>query len=58
MENRSMSFQEFIVSSDLPVLVDFWSDRCEPCKMMEPILHSLAQDWIDRIKVIKVDTEK
>jgi thioredoxin len=57
MENSSMSFQEFITTSEIPVLADFWAEWCGPCKMMGPVLHSLAQEWKERIKVIKVNTE-
>jgi len=57
MEVKPLSFQEYITSSDKPVLADFWAEWCGPCKMMGPILHELAQEWTGRIKVIKVNTE-
>jgi thioredoxin 1 len=58
MDTAPLSFNEFITASDKPVLADFWAEWCGPCKMMGPILHSLAQEWNGRIKVIKVNTEK
>ncbi|HEX2958781.1 MAG TPA: thioredoxin [Chitinispirillaceae bacterium] len=57
MEDTTTNFQEYITKSELPVLVDFWADWCGPCKMMAPVLHSLAQEWKGRINVIKVNTE-
>jgi thioredoxin 1 len=57
-ETQSKDFDAFISSQDLPVLSDFWADWCGPCKMMEPVLKDLAKDWKDRLKVIKVDTDK
>lgn len=58
MENIPASFQEFITTSQLPVLVDFWAEWCGPCKMMGPVLHELAREWKGRINIIKVNTEK
>jgi thioredoxin 1 len=57
MEVAQLSFNEYINSSDRPVLADFWAEWCGPCKMMGPVLHDLAQEWSGRIKVIKVNTE-
>ena len=57
MENTTLSFSDYINSSDKPVLADFWAEWCGPCKMMGPVLHELAQEWKDRIRVIKVNTE-
>ena len=38
------TFDEFVRSSDLPVLVDFWAEWCQPCKQLDPILTALAAD--------------
>jgi thioredoxin 1 len=54
----SNKFADFIASSDKPVLVDFYADWCGPCRMMAPILNELKSIWGDRIRIIKVDTER
>jgi thioredoxin 1 len=51
-------FIELINQSDMPVLVDFYAVWCAPCKMVTPILHDVAQDFEDRIKVIKIDVDR
>lgn len=50
-------FENEVLKSDKPVLVDFWAPWCMPCKMMGPILEELAED-MDSIKVVKVNTEE
>lgn len=51
------SFSQMI-NSEIPLLVDFYADWCEPCKMMNPILKDLKKQMGDRINIIKVDAEK
>lgn len=58
MEIHTADFNEFIRSSDLPVLADFWAEWCGPCRMMAPVLKELAHDWKGRIVVVKVNTEE
>jgi thioredoxin 1 len=55
--NKS-EFSAEVLSSDLPVLVDFWAPWCMPCRMMAPILDDLAEDLEGKIKVMKVNTEE
>lgn len=51
------SFSE-VINADTPVLVDFYTDWCGPCKMMNPILKDLKKDMGSNINIIKVDAEK
>jgi len=51
------SFDQDVLSSELPVLVDFWAAWCGPCKMIAPILDEIANDYAGKIKVCKVDVD-
>ncbi len=51
------NFEEEVLKSDLPVLVDFYADWCGPCKMMAPIVERMAQDYDGKLKVGKCDTQ-
>jgi thioredoxin 1 len=51
------AFQLEVLESSLPVLVDFTAVWCGPCKMLEPIVNQLAQDWEGKIKVYKLDVD-
>jgi len=51
-------FKDEVLTSELPVLVDFWAPWCGPCQMMAPILESLAQKFDGKLKIVKVDTEQ
>ncbi|KAL3688017.1 hypothetical protein R1sor_014326 [Riccia sorocarpa] len=52
------SFDDMIANSDLPVLVDFYATWCGPCQFMAPILSDVGKTMSDKIRVVKVDTEK
>ena len=50
-------FQDEVLSSELPVLVDFWAEWCGPCKMIGPILEELADEMDGKINIVKVDVD-
>lgn len=51
------SFADDVLSSSVPVLVDFWAAWCGPCKMIAPILDDLADQFAGKIKIAKVDVD-
>jgi thioredoxin 1 len=51
------TFQDEVLSASKPVLVDFSAVWCGPCKMLDPIVEQLANEWADQIKVVKLDVD-
>ena len=57
LEFTDDNFKQEVLSSDKPVLVDFWADWCQPCHMIAPTINELADDYAGQVKVGKVDTD-
>jgi thioredoxin 1 len=57
LELTHETFQDEVLKSDIPVLVDFWAPWCAPCVMMAPILDELSEDKAGKVKVAKLDIE-
>ena len=51
-------FQNEVLKTEGPVLVDFTAGWCQPCKMVDPIVKQLAQEWEGKVKVVKLDADQ
>lgn len=52
------SFQQDVLESPIPVLVDYWAEWCGPCKMIAPILDEIVKEYDGRIKVAKLNIDE
>ena len=57
IEVNDDNFEEKVLNSDVPVLVDFWAEWCGPCKMIAPILEEIAPNYAGKVQIAKLNTE-
>jgi thioredoxin 1 len=58
LEVDEKSFEAEVLNSEAPVLVDFWATWCGPCRKLGPVLDEISQDYSDKLKVVKVNTDE
>ena len=52
------TFEQEVIKSETPVLVDFWAEWCGPCKMMAPVLDQVSVEQADKLRIVKVDVDE
>ena len=56
-EFTDLNFENEVINSSQPVLVDFWAEWCMPCRMLTPTIEKLAKDYAGKVKIGKLDTD-
>jgi len=52
------TFDQDVLQSDVPVLLDFWAEWCGPCKMIGPLLGELSEEYSDKVKIVKLNVDE
>jgi thioredoxin 1 len=58
LHTTDSNFEADVVNATRPVLLDFWAEWCGPCKMIAPILDTIADDYGDRLKIVKINIDE
>jgi thioredoxin 1 len=57
LEVTDKNFEDVVINSDLPVIVDFWAEWCGPCRMVHPILNEISIEFKDKVVVTKLNVD-
>jgi len=52
------NFEEEVLKSETPVLVDYWAEWCGPCKAIAPVLDDLAPEYVGKVKIVKMNMDE
>lgn len=57
-EITNQNFEEVVMKSDKPVVVDFWAEWCSPCRIISPLMEDLSKEYEKEVKIVKCDVDQ